>query len=102
MKSIIVYRNGITPSAKKSLDTTNYSFELFSLGELQLNVTHHRLVPKHERVSQSIKNILDTKYKGQLPFCLSTDPIVRYYAFKKGEYIKITRKDGSIAYRVVK
>lgn len=101
-KSIIVHNNGITPSAKKSLETTNYSIELFSLKEMQINITHHRLVPKHLKASAEEKNILEKNYKGKLPLILSTDPVVRYYAFNKGDYIKIVRKDGSIFFRVVK
>lgn len=101
-KCIIVYRSNVTSSAKKSLETLEYEFELFAMHELQLNITKHRLVPKHIRVSSSEKEELDKNYKGKLPIILSSDPISRYYGFKKGEYIRIIRKDGSIAYRVVK
>jgi len=101
-KCIIVYRSNVTSSAKKSLETLEYEFELFAMHELQLNITKHRLVPKHTRVTQSEKEELDKDYKGKLPVILSSDPISRYYGFKKGEYIRITRKDGSIMYRIVK
>lgn len=101
-RCIIVYRNSVTSSAKKSLETLEYVFELFALHELQLNITKHRLVPKHARVSQEEKEELDKNYKGKLPILLHTDAIARYYAFQKGEYVRITRKDGTIIYRVVK
>lgn len=101
-QSIIIHNNGITPSAKKSLETTNYSIELFNLKEIQINITHHRLVPKHLKASPEEKNILEKNYKGKLPLILSTDPVVKYYAFNKGDYIKIIRKDGTIFFRVVK
>lgn len=100
--AIIVYRSSVTASAKKSIETLDYGFELFSLDELQLNITHHRLVPRHHRVTPQEQAELDKKYKGKLPQILQTDAVCRYYAFKKGEYIRITRKDGSIIYRVVK
>ena len=100
--AIIVYRSSVTASAKKSIETLDYGFELFSLDELQLNITHHRLVPRHHRVTPQEQSELDKKYKGKLPQILQTDAVCRYYAFKKGEYIRITRKDGSIIYRVVK
>jgi DNA-directed RNA polymerase subunit H (RpoH/RPB5) len=99
---IIIYRSSVTSSAKKSLETLEYEFELFALHELQLNITRHRLVPRHTRVIPSEKEELDKNYKGKLPIILHTDPISRYYAFKRGEYIRITRKDGSIIYRIVK
>jgi DNA-directed RNA polymerase I, II, and III subunit RPABC1 len=101
-RCIIVYKSSITSSAKKSLDTVNYRFELFALHELQFNVTKHRLVPRHEHVTHSEKEELNKNYKGKLPILLQTDAICRYYAFEKGEYIRITRKNGTIAYRVVK
>ena len=99
---IIIYRSTVTSSAKKSLETLEYDFELFALHELQLNITRHRLVPRHTRVLSTEKEELDKNYKGKLPILLHTDPISRYYAFKRGEYIRITRKDGSIIYRIVK
>jgi DNA-directed RNA polymerase I, II, and III subunit RPABC1 len=99
---IIIYKSSVTSSAKKSLETLEYEFELFALHELQLNITRHRLVPRHTRVISSEKEELDKNYKGKLPIILHTDPISRYYSFKRGEYIRITRKDGSIIYRIVK
>ena len=101
-RCIIVYRSSVTSSAKKSLETLEYDFELFGIHELQLNITKHRLVPRHSKITPSEKEELDKHYKGKLPFLLQNDAICRYYAFKKGDYIRITRKDGSIIYRVVK
>lgn len=101
-KCIIVYKSNVTSSAKKSLETLEYELELFAIHELQLNITKHRLVAKHIRVTTEEKEELDKNYKGKLPILLSSDPISRYYGFKKGEYIRIIRKDGSIMYRVVK
>jgi DNA-directed RNA polymerase I, II, and III subunit RPABC1 len=101
-KCIIVYRSSVTSSAKKSLETLEYDFELFGLHELQLNITRHRLVPRHERVLLSEKEELDRNYKGKIPTILQTDPVSRYYAFERGEYIRITRKDGTMIYRIVK
>ena len=102
IRCIIVYRSSVTSSAKKSLETLEYEYELFGLHELQLNITKHRLVPRHSKVSLSEKEELDKNYKGKLPFLLQSDAICRYYTFKKGEYVRITRKDGSIIYRIVK
>lgn len=100
-RCIIVYKSSITSSAKKSLETVNYIFELFSLLELQFNITKHRLVPRHEQINDIEKEELKN-YKGKLPILLHTDAIARYYAFNKGDIIRITRKNGSIVYRVVK
>lgn len=101
-RCIIIYKSNVTSSAKKSLETLEYDFELFALHELQLNITRHRLVPRHSYVLPSEKEELEKKYKGKLPILLHTDPVSRYYDFKRGDYIRITRKDGSIIYRIVK
>lgn len=101
-KCIIVYRDSYTSSAKKSLDIMEYNIELFSINELQFNITKHILVPKHEKVPKKEKEELEKKYKARLPIILHTDPVCRYYQFQRGDYIQITRKNGSIIYRIVK
>ena len=100
--AIIVYKNSMTASARKSLGTIDHKIEIFGMCELQVNITQHRLFPKHEKVPKNDALELENKYKGKLPVLLSTDAASRYYDFKRGEYIRITRKDGSIIYRIVK
>ena len=99
-RCIIVYRDSATASAKKSLE--NMDIELFSIHELQFDVTQHRLVPLHEKVTKEEKELLDKNFKGKLPFILQSDPISRYYFFQRSEYVRITRKDGTVMYRIVK
>lgn len=99
---IIVYRDSVTSSAKKSLEIMEYEIELFSIKELQFDITEHRLVPLHELVTLKEKEELDKNYKGRLAVLLHTDAISRYYGFKRGQYIRITRKGGLVCYRIVK
>ena len=47
---IIVYCDQITSSAKKGIENLEFQIELFSLKELQYNITEHRLVSKHTLV----------------------------------------------------
>lgn len=101
-RCIIIYRSSVTSSAKNSIETFDFNFELFGLHELQLNITRHRLVPRHCHVTEEEKTLLDKDFKGKLPTLLTTDPVCRYFAFTKGEYVRIHRKDGSMMYRVVK
>jgi DNA-directed RNA polymerase subunit H (RpoH/RPB5) len=64
---------------------------------------HHLFVPhlkippteydKHFRTLDSIP---------QLPKIVKSDPVVRFYAFERNDVLQIRRKDGSIAYRLVK
>ena len=69
--------------------------EFFWLDILQFNITKHKLVPQHQKISPKELKIIMSKYKlshvNQLPRILQTDPIVQYYNFKRGDVIKITR-----------
>lgn len=101
-RCILVYRSSVTSTAKKSIDTLDCKIELFGLHELQLNITRHRLVPRHVRATPDEKKMLDESFKGKLPQLLTSDAVSRYFGFCRGEYIRIHRKDGSKMYRVVK
>lgn len=101
-RCIIIYLHDITPTAKKSFETIQeYNIELFSVRELQFNITTHRLVPKHTIATQAEREELKI-YQNKLPVLLYTDVIRRYYDYKRGDIIRITRKDNSMIYRVVK
>jgi DNA-directed RNA polymerase subunit H (RpoH/RPB5) len=79
-----------------------YNIELFSIRELQLDITEHRLSQKHEHVTPEEKKELDEKYKGRLQVLLHTDAMCRYHAFQRNQYVRITRKGGLVVYRIVK
>jgi DNA-directed RNA polymerase I, II, and III subunit RPABC1 len=71
------------------------SVQIMHCKELQINKTKHRLVPKHQKISDEDANEIIKKYslisKTQLPIILKDkDPICRYYNFKAGDIIKIT------------
>jgi DNA-directed RNA polymerase I, II, and III subunit RPABC1 len=99
---IIVYLDQITSSAKKGIENLEFEVELFSLKELQFNITKHRLVPDHYLVPTKEANELRKKFGKNLPIILSSDPVSRFFNFKKSDIIRITRKDGYILYRIVK
>ncbi|MCX8188186.1 MAG: DNA-directed RNA polymerase subunit H [Nitrososphaeria archaeon] len=69
----------------------------------EFSIMNHILVPKHEVLSsEEAKNILET-YRvkpHQLPYILSSDPVVKELGAKPGDIIKITRKSdvSGIAY----
>lgn len=84
--------------------------ELFWVKRLVINITKHKLVPKHIWLNEEEKieffkkyNIQDTN---QIPIILRNDPIVLYYGRNKGDICKITRisvSSGKINYyRIVK
>lgn len=98
---IIIYRSNITIFAKNALEEMKIQIELFQEDELKYNVTKHFLVPKHRLIDDQneINNICD-KYKctiNKFPILLKTDPISRYFDFKQGSLIEITRKSETCA-----
>ena len=101
--SIIVYKNTITPFAKKVLTSCDsMTIELFLEDELQYNITKHRLVPLHEKLQDTEADEFKKKYGTKYPIILKTDPIARFYGYNRGDIIKITRKDNYVTYRIVK
>jgi len=97
--SILAYRGSLTPSAQKAITCLqDYRIELFTIQELQYNVTKHNLVPKHTLST----NTQIKKYRDSLPIILQSDPICRYYDFKRGNIIEVERRNGLIVYRIVR
>lgn len=98
---IIIYHN-VTSIAKKLIENSiEKKFELFTYNELQYNITQHRLVPTHIRLSDIETKEFKNKYGVKFPNILSTDPVSRFYNFQKGDVIKIIR-NGYITHRIVK
>lgn len=61
------------------------------------NVNITTIVPHHQKVSHEA----EFSKKG-LPVIKEDDPICVFYFFKKGDLIRVIRKNGEICYRVVK
>lgn len=104
---IIVNKDNATPIAKKIIeDSPDLDIELFYVDELQYNITKHYLVPKHELAfKKGTKEYTAFKKKymaDNFPILLKTDAVARFFAFQKGDIIKITRPNGVISYRIVK
>jgi DNA-directed RNA polymerase subunit H len=71
-------------------------------------VTDHIYVPKHEILSKEEAKKIIRRYNAtleQLPYILSTDPVVVEIGAKPGDIIKITRKSETageaVYYRLV-
>ena len=92
-----------SPQAKKEEEKSFIQMEIFTLDDLQVNITHHRLVPKHEVLATEEKQELLEKYRikeHQLPKIYAHDPVARYFGVSRGTVIKITR-DSATAGRYV-
>jgi DNA-directed RNA polymerase subunit H (RpoH/RPB5) len=98
--SIVVHNGVVTALARKIIQLSKeLDIELFSLAELQNNITTHFLVPKHEKCTdKSIRK----RFGAKLPILLSTDPIARFYHFVPGDIIEVTRANGHVTYRIVR
>lgn len=100
---ILVYREVITPSAKKTLESIHtINVEQFGLAELMYNPTKHELSSKHELAEPEEADAVRTKYGPQLPLLLRTDKMVRWYNYRPGSIIRVTRPGGHVVYRLVK
>eukprot|EP00249_Psilotum_nudum_P024750 c29285_g7_i1 orf=209-886(+) len=88
--------------------STEYRLEVFKETDLLLNITHHRLVPKHEILTPEKKLAVMQMYKAkenQLPRLSIHDPVARYYGLTLGQMVKIIRdineKETEVTYRIV-
>lgn len=96
-RGIVIVRMGLTPSAKQAMKELAPTFILedFLQSEMLINITEHELVPQHVLLTAEEKEELFTRYKlkeNQLMKMLATDPVARYYGYKRGQVIKIIRK----------
>ena len=103
-KCILIYSGIITHSALKLVNiSSNMQIELFTIDELQYNITHHRLVPNYQKLNSKESKEFKLKFGTKFPVLLMKDPIRRFYNFKRGDVIKITDKyNDSLRYRIVK
>ena len=100
--AIVIYEGSITPFAMQNLqeiskqpDSGLSRVETFTFNDLQINPTHHVLVPKHRLLSSKAttaklaeRNLTLT----DLPRMLPTDAIARYYGAHRGSLFCIDRK----------
>ncbi len=100
---ILVYRQSVTASAKKTLETINtVHVELFGLYELLYNPTKHELSSKHELADPDEAAEVKKLHGPNLPWLLRSDKIVRWYSYKPGDLIRVTRPSGHVIYRLVR
>lgn len=95
-RAIVIVRQGLTPSAKQAMKNVGPEFvmEDFLESEMLINITEHELVPQHIMLTSEEKEELFAKYRlkeSQLMKMLTTDPVARYYGYKRGQVVKIIR-----------
>lgn len=104
--SLIIYKDNITAATKSALNQTfDMELELFSLEDLQYNITKHRLQPKFEKLPDNEAEEFKKKYGIKHGILRHDKPISRFYNYSKGDVIRIHRKENNsdyITYRIVR
>ena len=101
--AIIIYAENITSVAKTMVENLKeIKLELFNVDELQYNITNHKLVPKHTRLSEEEAAIFKKTQGVKFGSILRTDPVSRFYGYERGDIIKVTSVGGVITYRIVR
>merc|ERR1712080_450673 len=70
------------------------NIEFFDEDDLVVNITKHKLVPKHEPLNIEEKKELLAKYSindTKLPKILTAYPVSKYFGMKRGDVFKIVR-----------
>lgn len=100
---IVIYKDTVTPATKNILSqSVDMYIELFAEEDLQIDITEHILQPKFECLSDVEAEEFKKKYGIKFGSLRVDRPISRFYDYKKGDIIRIIRKDGYISYRIVK
>jgi DNA-directed RNA polymerase subunit H (RpoH/RPB5) len=101
--AVIIYKDNITSFTKKVvLQSQEMEFELFSMADMQYNISKHILQPKFEKLSKEDVCEFKKKYGIKFPVLRKDDPISRFYNYKRGDIIRVRRKNNTITYRIVK
>ena len=105
---ILVATDGLTPFAQKEISDSYQNIQFFKKNELYLNPTKHVLYSPHEKITGEERSDVLLKYGSNLkkyPILRTSDIICRYYNFKIGDMIKITRicppLEKMLVYRIV-
>ncbi len=100
---LLVYKDSITASAKKTLESIySINVEVFSMADRQYNPTKHELSSRHEKATPEEAADVKKRFGSGLPGLLRTDKMVRWYNFKPGTIVRVTRPGGHVIYRIVK
>ncbi len=109
-KGIVIVKRKINSQSKKIAAEYSVEMEFFTETDFLINVTHHKMVPKHTLLdkiaTEGLFRMYRINHKSQLPKLQITDPVCRYYGYKTGDVIQITRPSETvgecITFRVVK
>lgn len=88
--TILICNYDIPTTLKKMELLSNFTVEIFSVKELQIDILEHALQPIFTKISESISP------KIKLPIMLRTDPVSRYLGCVPGDIISITSRESNM------
>lgn len=95
---IVVTQEGVTTFALPHLNAMNVQFQVFTYLQLENNLTHHAMFPKHTEIIDPVeKEAFFKKYKcdkTKYPIYNIRDFVCQYYNYKIGALIRIERRWG--------
>lgn len=109
-RCILIIKGSITSFAKDEIikisqrDSEQIFIEIFTQDNLIIDIIKHKLIPKHSKLNKDEINVLLNKYsikETQLPKMLITDPVSRYYGYRKLDVIKVDRISETAGYYTV-
>lgn len=103
---VVVSIEGPTTCTKKETLELRPWVQMLTFNDVFINVTKHCLVHKHRRMDPeeiaSLRSRFGLSEKNQeLPKLSSTDPVAKYYRFRKNDIIEISRPTGFYYRQVV-
>lgn len=100
--AIVICKGIITSKVSKIIkNSKDRHIETFIEEDLQYNITKHRLQPQVRCLDQKEAENFKKEFGTNFGIYKKTDPIVRFYDFRGGDVICITRKSGYVSYRIV-
>ena len=104
---IVVSLEGPTSFTKRDADTNYPQVQFFSFRAVCVTITKHKMVPRHEKLSDKSQVPVELSPScGELPVLFTTDRVAQYYAYEAGDIIRVTRTVGSqepmFYYRIVR
>ena len=103
--SIIVYKDSVTAFTRKAVArSVEMKLELFAEKDLLYNITKHRLQPIFEKLPVKEAETFKKEFGVKFGVMRSDDPIARFYAYKRGDVIRVTRGGANkfVTYRLIR
>ena len=69
---------------------------------MSFDIQQHKYYFPHIKLNKEERKEVVSKFGLKIPTILETDPVIRFLGYKKGDIVKVIRKNNYISYRIVK